>query len=484
MRTATLLVLLVLAACSTSNAGTDAGTDAEPDADTRPPTPPEWDRAIVRPNDAQARADRAACKFGPGALAGETLGPSTPIEKDLPLDTIVVLMMENHSFDNYLAKLGEYTQRSDIEVAPPNASNPDTLDAGPDAAASAVPFQHAPHKCTADTNHSWSGSHLEWNEGKMDGFVVANEQGTLLGKGERALTYLDHTDLPFYYALFGTFAIGDHYYCSVLGPTWPNRMYLYSATSFGRTTNDLPDTSSYPFPQKDASILDELEKRHVSWGLYGTSGALIVHGGAVLNRWGRRVTHFESDFFVDAKAGALPQVVFLDTTATTAAALNPNEHPPAQVQVGQKWVSDVVHALFLSPQWNKLALFFTYDEHGGYYDHVPPPAACKPDAHEPVDKNGAPVGGAFDRYGMRVPFAVVSPFARKGFVSHNTYDHASIVRFIQAKFRVPALTARDANADIPVDMFDFASPPFAMPPALAEPPIDQADIEYCSQNFP
>lgn len=480
-----LAALAVASACSTSNPATDAGADAgEPDSDTRPPTPPEWDRPVTRPDDARAQADRAACKFGPGALPGETLGKSTPIEKELPVETIVVLMLENHSFDNYFAKLGAFTKRSDIEVAPPGASNPDTLDAGPDGAANLVPFQRAPHKCTADVNHGWAGSHLEWNGGKNDGFVVANEEGTPLGKGERALYYWDDGDLPFYYALASTFAIGDHYHCSLLGPTWPNRMFQYAATSFGRTTNDIPDTSAYPFPQKDATILDELEKRHVSWGLYGTSGALIVYGGALLNRWGRKVTKFEADFIADAKAGTLPQVVFLDTNVVAEGPKNPNEHPPAQIQIGQKWVSDMVHALFASPQWKSSVLFFNYDEHGGYYDHLPPPPACKPDGKDPIDKNGGPVSGAFDRYGFRVPLMVISPFAKKGYVSHKTYDHTSIVRFIQAKHRVPALTARDANADIPTDMFDFANPPFLTPPVIPEPAIDQAEVDYCAATYP
>jgi phospholipase C len=315
----------------------------------------------------------------------------------------------------------------------------------------------------------------------MDGFVEANEQGGPLGDGARALFYYDQRDLPFYYQLASTFAIADHWHCSLLGPTFPNRMYTYAATSFGRTTNDFPENleTSHPFPQKDASVLDELEKRHVSWALYGTSGALTVHGPAALYRWGRRVQKFQSDFFAEAKAGTLPQVVYLDVDISADPVKNPNEHPPADIQVGQKFVSDAVHALFASPQWSKTALFFTYDEHGGYYDHVPPPPACPPDSLTPINQSGA-----FDRYGVRVPFVLVSPYARKGFVSHKIYDHASIVRFIQAKHRMPALTNRDANADIPTDMFDFAAPPFSTPPVIPEPAIDQADLDYCIKTHP
>jgi phospholipase C len=457
--------------------------------DTRPPTPPEWDRPVTRPDDATADAERAACTFGRDALAGETLGPSTPIEGDIPIESIVVLVMENHSFDNYFSKLAEYTNRTDIEVAPPGATNPRTLDdagadAGADAAPVLVPTQHAPHYCTLDTAHSWAKSHMEWDQGKMDGFVQANEDGPPLGDGARALYYWDQTDLPFYYQLASTFAIGDHYHAAVLGPTWPNRMYTYAATSFGRTTNDLPDISAYPFPDNDATILDELEKRHVSWKLYGTSGALTIYATNVLTRWGRKVNYFDSDFFADAKAGTLPQVAYLDTDAQTENAINPDEHPPADIQIGQKWVSDVVHALFTSPQWGKIALFLTYDEHGGYYDHLPPPPACAPDGIAPILKSGDTTQGGFDREGVRVPFIVVSPYAKKAYVSHKTYDHASIVRFIEAKFRVPALTARDANSDIPTDMFDFASPPFATPPDVPEPTVDPTGQSYCETTYP
>ena len=132
---------------------------------------------------------------------------------------------------------------------------------------------------------------------------------------------------------------------------------------------------------------------------------------------------------------------------------------------------------------SKLAFFITYDEHGGIYDHVPPPKACAPDDKPPIDKNGEKLDGAFDRYGMRVPFLVVSPYAKRGYVSHGVYDHASILRFIQAKHRLPALTARDANAAVPTDFFDFQSPPNLGIPPLAEAVVDPAEKQYCDQTF-
>ena len=159
------------------------------------------------------------------------------------------------------------------------------------------------------------------------------------------------------------------------------------------------------------------------------------------------------------------------------------EHRDATAE--QKLISEVIAALMQSPQWKRSALFLTYDEHGGIYDHVAPPKACAPnDGKGPVDKNGKPVAGAFDRYGFRVPLVVVSPYAKRGYVSHEVYDHTSIIRFIEARFRVPALTARDANAAIPLDFFDFANPPHLTPPTLPTATVDAAGLAACQQSFP
>jgi phospholipase C len=141
------------------------------------------------------------------------------------------------------------------------------------------------------------------------------------------------------------------------------------------------------------------------------------------------------------------------------------------VQAGQKFVSEVISALFKSPDWRSSALFLTYDEHGGYYDHVPPPEAVPPDAVRP-----AGAAGAFDRYGIRVPFAAVSPFAKQHFVSHTVYDHTSILKFIETRFGLPALGKRDAAADSMLDLFDFGSPPFVTPPALPESVVEQSRL--------
>ncbi len=451
-------------------------------------TPCAWDKPVTQPSDSTATAARAACSFKRGDLPAATLGPAT-LPADIPIDNVVVVMMENHSFDSYLGHLNEYGMRSDIEEPDGGVTNP-LPDGG------AAPWTHAAHLCTLDTNHEWPGTHQEVDNGKMDGFAMVNDQtppdagaaDPSIYSGARSLWYYDQTDLPFYYQLANTYAVADHYHCALQGPTWPNRMYLLSATSFGQTTNGFPDLSAYPYPSNDASILDELEKRHVSWQLYtdGTPGAGVVYSTSLISRWGRTNVHSSfAKFQADAKAGALPSVSFVDPnlSSETSGGAGTDEHPPGDIQSGELFVSQVVQAVTTSPQWAHTALFITHDENGGFYDHVAPPAACAPDEKAPVDGKGNPAGFAFDHEGVRVVLIAVSPYAKKGYVGHHQYDHTSITRFIEARWKLPALTARDANAEPPTALFDFSHPAFSTPATLATPSVDPAGLSYCEANF-
>jgi phospholipase C len=444
------------------------------------------------PDDGEAAAGRAACSFAAGAPAAQTLDPGTPTGTDMPIDNIVVLMMENHSFDSYFAHLNAYAHRSDIESAPDTATNPGA-DGQPQ------PFTHAAHPCVLDTNHEWAGTHEEIDNGKMDGFVLANEgwnrsalpptsTDPALWSGARAMEWYDERDIPLYYQLASTFAIADHYHSAVPGPTWPNRMYLYAATSFGETTSTEPDLSAYPYPAKSATVLDELEKNGTSWMLYsdGPPGATIVYGASLLTRWGRTVAAPFAQFQSQAAAGTLPQVSFVDPNMASeiTGAAGSDEHPPGDIQVGQQFVGQVVQAVMASPQWAHIALFVMHDEHGGFYDHVAPPKVCAPDATPPmIDAGDAGDAGGFDLDGVRVVLIAVSPYAKKSYVGHHVYDHTSITRFIEAKFALPALTARDANAETPTDLFDFSTPAFATPPAISTPTVDATELAYCQATY-
>jgi phospholipase C len=452
-----------------------------------------WDRMTTRPSDSDAQMKRGACVYTANMMPSETLGTGTPVDKDIPIDTVVILMLENRSFDHYFSKLPAYLNNMDITVAPANVSIPDK--AG--GATGMHTRQHAQHACFYDTNHEWSGSHLEYDDGKMDGWFEANDDASNapmgappeLYSGDRSLWYYDETDIPFYYELAKNFGIADHYHCSLIGPTWPNRMYLYGATSFGYTYNVFPAVlDQYAFPDKDMTFLDMLEKRHVPWSIF-TDGAApglgVVYGGAGYFRWGDHKPVQPLQAFKDAAAaGMLPGVSLVDPVLGKENGGQNDEHPPADEQVGQKFVYDIVSAVMKSPQWKRSVIFVTYDEHGGLYDSVTPPAACPPDNFPQKLAMGDTTMAKFDRLGFRVPLFVISPYTKKGYIAHKTYDHSSIARFVEAKFKLPALTARDANADIPMEFFDFANPPYMTPPNLTAPSVDPAQLSFCTSNFP
>ncbi len=452
------------------------GCSSEDEARSAPPPgPEEWNRDVIPPSDAEATADRAACNFKAGALPAETQGVSHPSGADIPIDHVLVVMMENRSFDHYFQKLPEFGQ-PDVDVAPADFSNNDSEGV-------AFPIFHQQAYCFVDTKHNWTGTAEQIGDGDMSGFVTSNEgfsempaNGNLeMFAGRRALGYYDETDLPFYYWLANEFSIGDRYFSSMPGPTFPNRMFLYAASSFGHVRNNIPDDAD--------TIVDFLEKREVDWKVYTSSTAGIALFISKLDLLRDHIGSIE-DLHRDAAEGTLPQFAFVDPEigAATGNFDTNDEHPPALAQIGQRFVAEVVDAVTRGPQWERTALFLTYDEHGGLYDHVVPPAACPPDDLDPMLMSGEPEG-TFDRLGVRVPFILVSPYAKRHHVSHEIYDHTSILRFVPARFVLPAPTHRDANAIAPWDMFDFDKPPSLEVNGLTLPTIPQDELERCGTIF-
>jgi phospholipase C len=411
---------------------------------------------------------RDECAYGQGALARETIACPSSGDR-IPIDHIIVLMQENRSFDHYLGHLRGQGQ-DDVDV-------PDETTSSPDVNGAPVAWHHLSDNCFDDPNHSWSGSHSAWNQGRNDGFVLAsmgpNDPGGNDPSGSRTMGYYDGSDIPFYYQLASTFAISDRYFSDVMGPTLPNRLYLYAGTSFGLVGGDV-DVGYH------RTIFRAMNEAGVSWKVYQSDAAAAFSTASFLVDSIGKV-HGIDDFEEDARRGTLPDVAFVDPTFLDARAALTDEGPPADMQLGQAFVFRQVSALMSSPNWSSSAMFITYDEGGGLYDHVAPPSACAPGATPPVQE--ADLGG-FDRYGFRVPVFVVSPFAKAHFVSHAVHSHASILRFIEARFGLRALTARDANADAMLDMFDFARPPFATPPDLAPPGVDPAKLDACRARYP
>jgi len=393
----------------------------------------------------------------------------------IPIKHVVVLMQENRSFFNYFGMLHDEGQ-PDAAAMPADASNPDPTKSG----AVIKPFHQSDYCGLADLDHSWTGAHAEYNNGAMNGFTARNVDPTD-PTGSRAMGYYDKSDLPYYYALYNTFATSDHYFSDVLGPTFPNRFYLLAGTSFGHITNDTPPGYFPGYAQK--TIFNELGAAGISWRVYTTDASVAELFSYVQQNVAGHVFPL-TQYFIDAAAGQLPQVSYVESSGTVADGKNleTDEHPSANIQSGEKWSSLVINALLSSPNWSSSALFQTYDEDGGFYDNVPPPSAPIPDAIPPMLKQGD-VNAQFDRLGFRVPVVVVSPYSKPHYVSHVVDDHTSILRFIENLYGLPALTNRDAAADPMLGFFDFSHASFATAPKLPDAPIDLAHVVRCEQDY-
>ena len=461
------LALAVATACESSAAvPEDAGPEPR-DALPRPDARPPYDAGPVTDiPESEAAAGRASCAYARGAMPWQTLGEELPLGDEIPIDHWIILMQENRSFDHYFGTM------PGVEGIPEGTTSPD-------GSGAPVAPHHLDTYCTVDTGHSWTASHRQWNGGANDGFVTSNEPN-----GERAMGYYDERDLPFYWDLYSTFAMSDHHHCSVLGPTWVNRDFFLAGTSFGLVGNAPTPLDRLPADGGPFVIFQTLERAHVDWRVYY---AAVPYVYGAFPEWAfareqrgrfRDVDHF----FDDLDAGTVPAVVWIDPTWDFSAGVDAtDEHPHANIQLGQAWVREIITRVMASDLWPRTAIILTYDEHGGFYDHVPPPEACPPDDHLP-DSGGSM--GAFDRLGFRVPLAVISPYSRPGYVSDQVTDLSSIIRLLEARYSLPALSARDANAWPLLDMFDFTSPAFATPPELAEAPVDAAELAECHAAFP
>jgi phospholipase C len=392
----------------------------------------------------------------PGLAAGTDTIPQ--------IENIVVLMMENHSYDNKFGML--LRPRADgfrlgLDGLP-TATNPYANGQ----------IQHAfrmPTTCQNGTvTQEWKASHVQYDNGKMDGFVITSQA--------ESMGYWQEQDQPFYYSMARTFPIADRYFCSVLGQTYPNRRHLLAATSIGQVDDTTPALTDYP---ANGTIYDQLDKYSITWKYYTTLATTELYPQLYLKNLGTKVVPI-ADFFTDAAAGTLPNYSLAEPNYDTT-----SEEDPQNIAQGEAFAASVINAVINGPGWDKTALLWTYDEHGGYYDHVPPPAAIPPDSIPPSPPAGESTYDGFGRYGIRVPFALVSPWARPFYVSHRVFDHTSMLKLVETKWNLPALTYRDANANAMTDMLDLSFPAFARPPKLAEPLEDSDPASLaCSTSGP
>ena len=383
------------------------------------------------------------------------------------IEHVVVLIMENHSFDNLLGMVPHrIPSRRDVDGLAVKKGR--FLNFNRDASGHRVFAAHAGTPCQFDgvPSQSWNASHLSLGNGRNDGFVRAS--------GPVAMRFWDERDLPFTYSLVKHYPFGERFFCSVLAQTDPNRRFFFTGTASGLIATNTDQ--SLKLPAANGTIFDRLDEHQIDWGIYyqDLPSWLLVPG--VTTPPGRADRqHKFPQFFTDVAAGKLPQFTFLDPNYATT-----SEENPQDVQVGEEFVAGVVHALMRAPTWKNTALFLTYDEHGGYYDHVPPPRAIKPDSIAPILSPGD-LPGRYDRYGFRVPSIVVSPWAKAGYTSQVIQDLTSITAFIERKWNLPAMTFRDANAAPMTDYFDFRKPAFLKPPRLAGAPGLAPGLAKCHE---
>jgi phospholipase C len=407
----------------------------------------------------------AGLRPSPTRRPGDRPYPSMPEGVDtMPqVEHVVIYMQENRSYDHYFGMLERGDGFTFDAQGRPTNTNPD-LDGRP------VPVYHAPSTADPDSHleasQDWNDTHISVNGGAMDGFIRAADGGA------GSMQYYDERDIPFYYGLARTFPLCDRWFCSLQGQTIANRRYLQAATSAGITSSNLDDVIAAP-SAPNGVIWERLTDHGITWNDYTIDLPDIVAFPDYGLDHTERIKTFDQ-FLTHAFEGRLPQVSIISPGHTVYT----EEAPQGDIQNGEAYSASIVNAVMNGPGWPGTVLVFMYDEHGGYYDHVAPPAAPKPDDIPPMISTPPDQPGEFDVLGVRVPGMVISPFAKPDYVSSVVRDHTSVLKFLETKFNLGAMTYRDAAADNLLDTLDFAGAHFLEPPTLPEPGLPPGGSTY------
>jgi phospholipase C len=362
-----------------------------------------------------------------------SLSVSLPPPEQSGIDHIVVVTMENRSFDHLLGWLpGSEGRQSSLSYTDRAGHTIATYPLPPDYTGCGHPVP----------DHSYQGGRAEYSNGAMDGFLRA-------GQNDRyAIGFYSASDLPFLAALAQSYRAYDHWFAPFLGPTYPNRMFLWSAQT-DRLNQSLKLS-------RLSTIFDRLTEARVSHRYYFSTLPFLA-------LWGFKYffsAALFSDFLSDAAAGTLPAVSFVDPAfSSMLAGVGNNDEPPADVRNGEAFLSQIFRALAMGPKWAHTVLIITFDEWGGFFDHVPPPRVIAPNDVDPDVVNGEAL------LGFRIPVVMASPFTWGGGIDHTLYDNTSILKLIEWRWNLPPLTGRDASSVLgnPVTSFYFGSPVTSFP---------------------
>jgi phospholipase C len=389
-----------------------------------------------------------------GTLSAETLVAEAakrqrrvrlPSPRNMPIDTFVVLMMENRSFDHYLGWMPQADGRqAGVTYLDDEGKPQGTYRLTPE-------YQGCGHP---DPGHGWDSGRAQYNNGKLDGWLKEGSD-----TDEFAIGYYEKGDLGFIQPATEGATTFDRFFCSLLASTFPNREYMWAAQSYGMKGNDLPvESQGFPY---ETTLFAAVERAGGTVGYYFNDlPAAGLWGQAGMERASR-----VEDYYAACADGTLPNVAFVDPPFKDGGGgdgMSADEHPHGDVRLGQAYMSDVVHAFMESPQWERGAIFVVYDEWGGFFDHVRPPRV-------PDVRNSRDLGEDYGQMGFRIPALVLSPYARRGYIDHGTYGFESIIKFIRHRFGAPALTRRDRYARNIGYAFDWRGDPQLEPPELPDP---------------
>jgi phospholipase C len=372
---------------------------------------------------------------------------------------IVFIVKENRSYDNMF---GTYPGANGATTA--------TISTG-----QVIPLRHAADRVARDMDHSWHASFISIDYGRMDGFDQI-AQGNI-DNDYLSLSQHVQADMPNYWTYAGNFVLADNYFSSLHGPSFPNHLYTVAASSAGAATNPYPsggiiswgcdaatgklvdvlDTNgnlTEVFPCLNlTTLVDSLQSAGISWRYYapaqyqqGYEWNALDAVNQIRNNpslWTATNIPLYTQFLTDAQSGQLPSVSWLVGPGQTS------EHPNSSLCASENWSVEQVNAVMQGPDWNSTAIFITWDDFGGFYDHVQPPP--------PEDEFGL---------GLRSPLLIISPYALAGHVSNTVYESASILKFVEEKFGLAPLTTRDANANDMLDSFNLQQTP--LPPMVLQ----------------
>lgn len=474
------------------------------------------------------------CLLGCGSAGSGTASslPPAPANAGLQsLNHIIVMAQENHSIDNYFGAMHQYWQAHGYTDQPfdglpqfdnpagaaptnpgcdpafpfdPNANPPELSQCIFDFNSPPVASYQYQTLCVENPSPSWNETHIDWNlsdpvspNATLDGFVHAagHDARAIVPPfydvaGKRAIGYYNGDQLNYYYFMASNFATSDRWFSPVMTRTPPNRMYLIAGTSQGH---------AYPLGAASKlltakTIFEELQTAGISWKIYvhpnanGCSTAECLYkqsyvqnfayGPTILSQYPQNLATTDQ-FIADAKAGTLPQFAMIEPPSAVGLDEHPTDGDPlpgqppcCSVEAGAKFVSSLINAVMTGASWKDSAFILTYDEFGGFYDHVAPQPTVSPDGIPPSDLLPGDICTTqsgptcdFTYTGYRVPMFIVSPFAKKNFVSHAVADHTAILKLVETRFGLPVLTKRDAaQIDISTEFFDFVNVPWATPP--------------------